>query len=222
MDSDGNNQTRLTFGGEIDHSPQFVEGGLKILYFSSDSNFYDYNIHIMDLDGTNNSCLNREFSYYCLRNYISDGAFSVYDSKPGVSPDGSKITFMSYNHSLSNYEIFMIDSNGENPSLITNIPGFNLAPVFNPDGSKILFRSHRENTFDIFEMNLDGTQQVNLTNGIGHAYFADLSQNGSKILFYTDKEQFYKIWTMNLDGSNKTQLTFGDYNDYYPRYQPIL
>jgi Tol biopolymer transport system component len=222
MDPHGNNQTRLTFNSEIDHSPQFVEGSSKILYFSSDSTFYDYNIHIMDLDGNNNKCLNSEFSYYCLRNFISDGSFSIYDSKPSISPDGSKITFMSYNHSQSNYEIFMMDSNGENPSLIKNIPGYNLAPVFSPDGSKIIFRSHRENTFDIYKMNLDGGQQVNLTQGIGHAYFADFSQNGLKILFYTDKEQFYKIWTMNLDGSNQTQLTFGDYNDYYPRYQPIL
>lgn len=222
MDSDGKNQTRLTFSSEIDHSPQFVEGGSKILYFSSDSTFYDYNIHIMDLDGNNNKCLNSEFSYYCLRTFIYDGTFSIYDSKPSISPNGSKITFMSYNPHLSNYEIFIMDSNGENARLITDIPGFNLAPVFSPDGSKIIFRSHREHTFDIYQMNLNGEEQVNLTQGIGHAYFADFSRNGLKMLFNTDKEQFYKIWTMSLDGSNKTQLTFGDYNDYYPRYQPSL
>jgi Tol biopolymer transport system component len=222
MDADGSNQTRLTFCGEIDHCPQFIQGGSKILYFSADSNFYDYNIHIMDVDGKNNRCLNSEFSYYCLSSNISDGSFSIYDSRPNISPDGSKMIFMSYNYNLANYEIFMMDINGENPHLLTNIPGYNMAPVFFPDGCKIIFRSHRENTFDIFTMNLDGTQQINLTNGIGHAYFADFSNNNSKILFYTDKVFYYKIWTMNIDGSNKTQLTFGEYNDYYPQYQPPL
>jgi Tol biopolymer transport system component len=96
MDSDGKNQTRLTFNDRIDHSPQFTEGSSKILYFSSNPDNNDYNIHVMDLDGNNSKCLTEENSYYCLKSFISDGSFSIYDSKPSISPDGLLITFMSY------------------------------------------------------------------------------------------------------------------------------
>jgi len=223
MDSDGKNQTRLTFNDRIDHSPQFIEESSKILYFSSNPDNNDYNIHVMDFDGNNNKCLTEEISYYCHRAFISDGSFSIYDSKPCISPDGLQIIFMSYNYNQGNYEIFMIESDGKNPRILTSVPGYNIAPVFSPDGSKIIFRSHRGANFDIYEMDLNGQQQINLTVGGGHAYFADFSQDGTKILFNTDREPFYKykIWKMNFDGSEQTQLTFGDYNDYYPRFQLI-
>ena len=220
MDSDGKNQTRLTFNDIIDHSPQFVEGSTKILYFSSNQD-NNYNIYVMDLDGNNKKRLTEENSYYCFTSFISDASFNIYDSRPCISPNGLQITFMSFNYNQSNYEIFLMDYNGQNPQILAMEAGYNVAPVFNPDGSKILFRSHRGANYDIYEMDLNGELQTNLTAGNGHAYFAGFSQDSTKILFYTDREQFYKIWIMNLDGSEQTQLTFGEYNDYYPQFQPL-
>jgi Tol biopolymer transport system component len=222
MDSNGQNQTRLTFNNIIDHSPQFTSNGLNIMYYSWEPDEREYNINIMDIDGSNKKCLTEEGLYFLTKNFVSDRSFNMFDAMPCISPDGSTIVFSSYNIKLNDYSIFMIDIDGTNQKLVTNELGYNLAPFFSPEGDKIIFRSHRGWNYDLYEMDLDGKNQRNLTNDSGHAYFSQFSPDGSKILFNTDREQYYKIWIMNQDGSNQTQLTFGDYNDYYPRFQTIM
>jgi Tol biopolymer transport system component len=220
MDADGQNQTRLTFAEEIDGAPQFTDGGTKILYYTFETQERSYSISVMDIDGGNKKCLTGSELYFQQQAFISDNNFGVFDAMPGISPDGSKIVFMSCDFEAFNYLIFMMDFDGQNQRLLTDEPGHNMAPMFTPDGDKILFRSHRGGNYDLYEMGLEGELHRNLTSGSGHAYFSQFVQDGSKILFYTDRQFYYKIWVMNRDGSGQTQLTFGDYNDYYPQFQP--
>ncbi|RPI01262.1 MAG: DUF5050 domain-containing protein [Calditrichaeota bacterium] len=220
MNSNGHDQTRLTFNPAVDHSPQFTSDGSKILYFSWDSDERTYNIYMMNRDGKNVQCLTENSRYFQTQSFVSDRSFNAYDLMPGISPDGSAIVFCSYDNQLKDYSIYMADINGQGQRLITEL-GYNLAPFFTPEGDRILFRSHRDGDYDLYELNLDGGDIRNLTNDSGHAYFSQFSPDGSKILFNTDREQYYKIWMMDRDGSNQTQLTFGNYNDYHPRFQPI-
>ena len=221
MDSDGQNQTRLTFDARIDGAPQFADGGTKILYYSFEPQERDYSISIMDIDGSNKKCLTPDELYFQQQAFISHDSFGPFDVMPGISPDGSSVVFVSYDFDVSNYYIFMMNLDGQNQRLLTDEPGYNMAPVFTPDGGKIVFRSHRGGNYDLYEMGLEGEMQRNLTRGSGHAYFSQFVQGGAKILFYTDRQFYYKIWIMNRDGSSQIQLTFGDYNDYYPRFQPM-
>ena len=221
MDAGGGNQTRLTFDEGIDGSPQFADGGLRILYYSFDPQERAYSIWMMDTDGGNKTCLTGNELYFQNQAYVSADAFGSHDARPGISPDGSRIAFMSYDAPAFNYSIFMMDFDGQHHRLLADEPGFNLAPVFTPDGEKILFRSHRGGNYDLYQMSLEGEGQINLTRGPGHAYFSQFVQDGSKILFYTDRQSYYKIWLMNRDGSGQRQLTFGDHHDYEPRYRPL-
>ena len=216
MDSDGQQQTRLTFNDIIDHSPQFTPDAHKIIYYSSEPDEREYNIYIMNVDGSERECLTSNKIHFITQSFISDRSFNVFDAMPHISQDGSEIVFSSYDTKLKNYLIFRSDIGGQNLRLLANEPGYNLAPFYTPDGRSIIFRSHRGGNYDIYKMKLDGQNQINLTNGSGHAYFAQFSPDGSKILFYTDRNRYYKIWIMNLDGSSQTQLTFGEYNDYQP------
>lgn len=221
MDADGQSQTRLTFDAGIHGAPQFVDGGTKILYYTFEPQERSYSISIMDSDGGNKKCLTGNELYFQLQAFVSDDNFGVFDAMPSILPDESRIAFMSYDFDVSNYSIFMMDYDGQNQRLLTDEPGYNMAPTFTPDGAKIIFRSHRGGNYDLYEMGLEGEIQRNLTHGSGHAYFSQFVQGGSKILFYTDRQFYYKIWIMNRDGSGQTQLTHGDYNDYYPRFQPM-
>jgi Tol biopolymer transport system component len=208
MDSDGQNQTRLTFDERVDGAPQFAGNGSKILYYSFEPQERTYSINLIDIDGSNKQCLTGDEPYYQNQAFLSSRVFNASDVMP--------FDIQSYN-----YLIFMMDFDGRHHRLLADAPGYNVAPVFAPDGQKIIFRSNRAGRYDLYEMGLAGEAQRNLSRGPGHAYFSQFVQGGSKILFYTDREYYHKIWLMNSDGSGQIQLTYGDYNDYEPRFQPL-
>jgi Tol biopolymer transport system component len=58
-------------------------------------------------------------------------------------------------------EVWIANADGSSPRQITSLGGANFAPVFTPDGKKIIFSSNYENprggAFDLFLINLDGT-----------------------------------------------------------------
>src|SRR5215213_10579598 len=54
---------------------------------------------------------------------------------------GGKIAFRSNRD--GNYEIYVMNANGSNPTRLTNNPAVDANPEFNQDGSKIAFISNR-------------------------------------------------------------------------------
>ena len=237
MNVDGSDQTRLTNNNYIDHSPQFSPDGSKIVFYRvtltnhndlPHTDFYD--IYTVDINGENLTKLTPDSTYLIITNFItnlmSDYNQNTFDWSPRFSPDGSKITFQSYyrNHG---FEVFIMESNGYNIRRLTNTEGNNSAPIFNLDGSKIIFRTGRFMTLDIYSMNLDGTDQKNLTYNSDDAFFSQFSPDGNKILF-NDKNDFensgfkYKIYIMDSDGNNRKMLSKSSfaYEDLFPSFQP--
>ncbi|MFC2135234.1 TolB family protein [Bacteroidota bacterium] len=214
MNADGSGQTRLTNNDIQDHSPQFCCNGTRILYYTVDQSNNKLNIYIMDSDGGNNICLTYRKNYHLNIFYDDWASMMAKDATPRFSPDESKIVFMSFNFTTVNYEIYIMDSDGQNHNLICDHFGYNISPQFTPSGNKIIFRSHRGENHDIYSMNLDGSYQRDLLNDIGHAYMPDISECGGKILYSTDRFRYYHIWIMDSNGLNQIQLTDGNYNDY--------
>jgi Tol biopolymer transport system component len=221
MDSNGQNQTRLTFDERVDGGPQFTDGGTRVLYYSFEEHHRGYSISIMDIDGGNKKCLTEGEFYFQNQAFVSDGSFKPSDVMPGISPDGSKIAFMSFDTEACIYLIFMMDFDGRHHRLLVDAPCYNVAPVFTPEGDKIIFRSNRIQAYDLYEMDPEDEMQTNLTDRPGHAYFCQFVQNDSKILFHMDTGFYHKIWLMNRDGSDQIQLTQGDGNDYDPQFLPL-
>jgi Tol biopolymer transport system component len=220
MDADGGNQTRLTFDERVDGGPQFVDGGARILYYTFEEQHRIYSISRMDVDGGHTQCLTEGEFYFQNQAFISAGCFQPSDVRPGVSPDGSRIVFMSFDIETLEYDIFMMDSDGRHHRLLADAPCYNVAPVFTPKGDRIIFRSNRIQAYDIYEMGLEGERQTNLTDQPGHAYFCQFVRDDSRILYHMDTGFYHKIWLMNRDGSGQIQLTHGDGNDYDPRFLP--
>ena len=74
------------------------------------------------------------------------------DYQPSFSPDGLQIVYVSNRN--NDYELFTMDSDGQNQRPLTNSVGVNLEPKFSPDGQKIYFTSDRDGYMRIFCLNL--------------------------------------------------------------------
>ena len=72
--------------------------------------------------------------------------------QPSLSPDGLQIVYVSNRN--NDYELFIMDSDGQNQRPPTNSVGVNLEPKFSPDGQKIYFTSDRDGYMRIFCLNL--------------------------------------------------------------------
>ena len=156
----------------------------------------------------------------------SHGTFSDWD--PPVSPDGTKIAFMSYRDARSDNdyrsEIYVMDAAGSNVRRLT----FNAEeaiyvgsavdrePSWFPDGKRLVFVSGRhyvpgeypESNYvpEIFSMAADGSDVRRLTRNAEYESYPAVSPDGTKIAYESDGE----IWVMGADGSDPTNVTADD------------
>jgi len=133
------------------------------------------------------------------------------------SPDGSKILYCSNCHSSgwSNWDIYIMNTDGSSQTRLTNTDGFVDYPVWSPNGLEIAFQFYYDENTEIFVMNTDGSNQTNLTNNIANDSEPAWSPDGSKIAFKSNRDGNYNIYIMNTDGSDQVKLSnnIGDCED---------
>jgi Tol biopolymer transport system component len=141
MNSDGTGQTNLTRSPTTgDRVPAFAPDGQNIVYAS------DYNIWLMNIDGTNKRQLTTTgMEYY-----------------PSFSPDGHYILFSSYRD--GNWEIYRMNADGTGQTNLTQNPAQDTFPVsVSPDCRKIAFTSDRDGNYEIYTMDFGGGSPNRLT-----------------------------------------------------------
>lgn len=132
------------------------------------------------------------------------------DFSPCVSPDGTQIAFIR-GVSFGSYKLYVCDADGSNVvALDTNTNC--AAPVWHPDGSKILYRRGA----GFHTVNPDGTGNTDVTPAGTPAgeqlNCAVYNFDGSKVVFLVDYASALtpnEVWTMNADGTGAAFLATG-------------
>ena len=166
-----------------------------------------------------------------------------YDTGPAWSPDGQKITFMSFRDEhriqvggIVLGDIYVMNADGTNPiNLTQSVERPESVSSWSPDGKQIVFRSAKyfrwDNLFhsDIWVMDADGGNPRNLTNHHAQDSSPDWSPDGMQIAFYSDRNRDWEFdvqkknwegYVMNADGTNLINLTNHPAADGGPVWSP--
>lgn len=247
MNPDGTDVRRLTNNPAGDEGAVWSPDGSKIVFKSnrnkSNNTTTDYDLYLMDADGTNVTAITdfhpsheRGLSFSPDGSKISfssskDGNFEIYtinitgtnltrltsnnnsDTTTHWSPDGKWIAFSCDRG--SDKDICKVEvANPTNEIIMTaNSTADEAIPAWKPDGSKMAFRKGPNTNFDLWLMNPDGSNPARLTNNPENEMGPAWSPDGAKIAFSTNRHGNSEIYIMNADGSNQTRITSTSANE---------
>jgi Tol biopolymer transport system component len=178
INANGTGATQLTSTGGTKADPAWSPVGNKIAF-----------VHNSDI------CV-YDFTTNTTQNLTAGNGTNV---MPCWSPSGNQIVFAS-DRAAGNWDIWVMNADGANPTQLTNNIQVELRPVWSPNGQKIAF----ERGSDVWVMDANGASPLNLTNGVGA--FNGLptwSPNSQSIAFVRDGD----IYRINANGTGLTQLT---------------
>ncbi|HBE05144.1 MAG TPA: hypothetical protein DHD79_09765 [Firmicutes bacterium] len=185
--------------------------GNRILFTKYDDTDYRNDIWVMDPDGLN-------------RNQLT---FSGNCAQPSWSPDRSKIAYVVYGDSWVDSQIWLMNLDGTDKTLIAAQEGFLFQePSWSPDGARLLFYALGPNfpddgcmgylrIIDIYDSNLAG-HDIPLSGLLPSA--ARWSPDGNWIAFSAPDQDTptltpplkYDIYIMRPDGTGLTRITSKD------------
>ena len=203
MNADGSGMRRLTTEDNLRHFyPSLAPDGQSVLYAGfREQNVYEiYNIDLND--GSVDRLTNRL------------GVLTA----PEVSPDGTSIVFARGNPRNGQFQIIVMDRNGENVGNIPQVSGWD--PTWSPDGKQILFASGPEGGVQVFIVNRNGRGLHQVTNLPEIRGRSDWSPDAQSIITYAGPAWNREIYIMNTDGSNVRQLTPSGGNSQGPSFSP--
>ena len=192
--ADGSNPEIINSAEGYDAEATVSPKGNKIVFTSTRNG--DLDIYSMNVDGSDLKQLTNDLGY---------------DGGPFYSWDGSKIVYRSYHPKTdaeikrykdllademiepSNFQIWVMDADGNNKRKITNNDYANFAPFFHPDNKRIIFCSNlnskdkKNPDFNLWLINEDGTglKQVTFFNEFDG--FPMFTRDGKKLVFASNR-----------------------------------
>jgi dipeptidyl aminopeptidase/acylaminoacyl peptidase len=117
-----------------------------------------------------------------------------------------------------------MNADGSEQKNLTESAGHDFSPNWSPDGTRLVFRSHRTGNADIWMMNADGSDPVNLTDDGPQDLAAAWSPDGAYIVYdkLTSTNPFtYDLFALNVSSGTAVALTSDPGSEFDPDWQPL-
>ena len=121
-------------------------------------------------------------------------------AKPNLSPDRSKITYMS--EDMGNWDIHVYDIESGESVNITNSPDIEGFPSWSPDGKQIAFMSSASGNRDIYVSNIDGSGMERITDAESIEAEPLWNPSGKPVIYF-------KSANANYESLHRKDLTTG-------------
>ena len=203
----GNKLKNLTNSKENDWTPVFSPVENKIAfstYFPENDN---YDIFLMNDDGTNKENLTNTSSY---------------EKFPQFSPDGSFLIYQGWqNGKMEIFFLGLLDRN--NINITRNVKSHDILShgnSFSQDGQSIVFTSERDGNRNIYLMNIDGSEIQQLTFHESADYEPIFSPDGESIVFTSERDGNKEIYIIFPESKKLENLSNIPGDDWNPRFYP--
>jgi len=160
-------------------------------------------IYVADYDGAN------------VQQVTKHNSISI---KPKMSPDGSKIAYLSYKDRYTFLYVFD-RMTGQSVPLSKEV-GLNIAPAWSPDGSMLAHVLSKDGNNEIYIRNADGSNLRRLTRNRDVDTSPVFSPDGSLIAFVSDRGGSPQIYTMDINGENAKRISFQGGGSFDPAWSP--
>jgi TolB protein len=240
MDADGSHQTRLLEAGRDENLgyASWTGDGSAIVYTSftipgDTLESGQASIWTVRADGSGRRTDVRGPDWNWIPRWSPDGAWLAFTREaaggpwmqagpagpaPGGGPQGGAQGPLSV--PLPHADIWRVAAGGGLPERLTDSAGDDRAPVYSPDGTRILFDSTRDGNTEIYVMNADGSNERRLTNDEGDDWGASWSPDGRQVAFNSSRNGDMDIYVMDADGSHVRRITLGGTANVAPTWSP--
>lgn len=166
----GQHLAQLTDNRGNDYHPRWLPDGRRFIFSVNDDGTANDEIYIGSLDGP---------QIQLTDNKSFDG-FAV------PSPDGRWVAF--YSGRDNDYEIYVMDIDGNNQRRLTYSRSRDASPSFSPDGRWIVFESDRSGRYQIYAIPFEGGETFQLTDNPGDSYVPVISPDGRWLMYQSTRD----------------------------------
>jgi Tol biopolymer transport system component len=124
---------------------------------------------------------------------------------PSISPDLQRLAVLKRDGAVG--DLWVLDQARGTATRLTFDPAFDDAPMWSPDGTRIVFSSNRSGRGDLYQKNSAGAGQDEILLKSDHQKIPDdWSADGRFVLYRDlDAKTGWDLWALSLGGDGKTQ-----------------
>lgn len=189
---DGSDLRQLTDNGAYNAEGTLSWDEKRIIFTSTRDG--DIDLYTMNTDGTDVRRITNRIGYDGGAWFSPDGKQIVWRAGyPETAADSADYLNLLHQGLVrpARVEVWVANADGSSPRQVTHLGGANFAPVFTPDGKKIIFSSNYESphsgAFDLFLINPDGSGLEKITTDPGFDSFPMFSFDGKHLVWASSR-----------------------------------
>ena len=211
MTAEGKGRIKLTSTPVPERDPSWTPDGTRLVYSARTSPSGPFRIFLAKADGSG-------------RVQLTAQATGSADRSPVVSPDGTRIAFVT-DRDGGFPEVYLMFLDGSGVVRLTTNDQIDGNPSWTPDGTHlVLERCCANGTSDLVSVDVATRAETPITTTTTEQEFDPVvSPDGTKIAYaaFTVGEGNVDIWTASIDGTSPTRLTQDAAPDLSPDWQPL-